>query len=168
VEEADSKRASTEEPLWRAPTQAERLAELVADDPALKEVPLRRDVRSLGILLGRVLREQEGEALYAAVEELRGLLIRSRGGDPAETGVSPPSSSDAGMDRAAAIVAALGVEQAYGLTNRRGCPPAEHAAGPVRLGHHALSEACPGPPTHARSRWGEARRSRCRWSAGPR
>ena len=103
-------------PLWRAPSQGERLAELTADDPAAKEAPLRRDVRSLGILLGRVLREQEGEALYAAVEELRGLLIRSRGAGPGDDDAAPPSSSDAGMDRASAIVAALDVEQAYGLT----------------------------------------------------
>src|SRR5215207_3566053 len=97
VDGLDSKRTSADEPLWRAPSQGERLAELTADDAAAKEAPLRRDVRSLGILLGRVLREQEGEALYAAVEELRGLLIRSRGGEPAEAEAAPPSSSDAGM-----------------------------------------------------------------------
>ena len=49
-------------PLWSEGAQADRLAEFTADtaDPA-KEIPLRRDVRSLGILLGRVLVEQEGE-----------------------------------------------------------------------------------------------------------
>jgi len=43
-------------PLRIEGAQAARLAELTADtsDPA-KELPLRRDVRSLGILLGRVL-----------------------------------------------------------------------------------------------------------------
>jgi len=115
VGEADTRREA-DGPLWRAPSQEERLAELTADDAATKEAPLRRDVRSLGILLGRVLREQEGDALYAAVEELRGLLIHSRGGEPAAPEAAPPSSSDAGMDRAAAIIAGLGVEQAYGLT----------------------------------------------------
>ncbi len=49
-------------PLWSDGAQADRIAELTADtaDPA-KELPLRRDVRSLGILLGRGLAEQEGE-----------------------------------------------------------------------------------------------------------
>ena len=87
------------EPLWRTGSQHERLAELTGEDAELKEAPLRRDVRSLGILLGRVLREQEGEALYAAVEELRGLLIRSRGGDAdarADASPSPENRSAAG------------------------------------------------------------------------
>jgi len=102
-------------PLWLARSQDERLAELTAEDAETKEAPLRRDVRSLGILLGRVLREQEGDALYAAVEEMRGLLIESRG-ETAGRDPSPPALSDAGMDRASAIVAALDVRQAYGLT----------------------------------------------------
>ncbi|HSU17196.1 phosphoenolpyruvate carboxylase, partial [Longimicrobium sp.] len=111
----DVKVGTGDGPLWRAPSQEERLAELVTEDAATKEAPLRRDVRSLGILLGRVLREQEGDALYAAVEELRGLLIEGRG-ESAGRDPSPPALSDAGMDRASAIVAALDVEQAYGLT----------------------------------------------------
>lgn len=109
-------RVMDDEPLWRAPSQEERLAELTAADPALKEAPLRRDVRSLGIVLGRVLREQEGDALYAAVEELRALLIRSRGGEEGESEPAPPSSSHAGITRAAEIVSALDVAQAYRLT----------------------------------------------------
>jgi len=100
--------------LWRAVSQPERLAELTGDDPSKKEAPLRRDVRSLGILLGRVIRDQEGEDLYAAVEELRRLLIRSRGegGDDAPSFESP---DEEGTARAAGIVGSLGVEQAYGL-----------------------------------------------------
>lgn len=118
---ADSKQRADDESLWRAPSQAERLAELTADSAELKEVPLRRDVRSLGMVLGRVLREQEGDALYAAVEELRGLLIRGREAESAEHGDAARSSpetppADAGMERAAAIVAAADVEQAYALT----------------------------------------------------
>src|SRR5258708_7453043 len=59
--------------------QPPRPADLAADtaDPA-KELPLRRDVRSLGILLGRVLVEQEGEAFFDVVEQLRRLLIQHR------------------------------------------------------------------------------------------
>jgi phosphoenolpyruvate carboxylase len=44
-------------------------------------VPLRRDVRSLGTLLGQVLREQPGNALFAAVESLRRTAIARREAD---------------------------------------------------------------------------------------
>ncbi|HEX4064627.1 MAG TPA: phosphoenolpyruvate carboxylase [Acidobacteriaceae bacterium] len=65
-------------PLWKPESWTDRLAELEARSGDLKEAPLRRDVRSLGLLLGRVLREQAGEALYAKVEELRQSAIRRR------------------------------------------------------------------------------------------
>lgn len=42
--------------LWKVNDQAERLAELVSDAGDLKEAPLRRDVRSLGRLLGEVVK----------------------------------------------------------------------------------------------------------------
>ena len=73
------------EPLWMAKDQAKRLAELTAGtaDPE-KEAPLRRDVRSLGVLLGRVLVEQGGEKLLESVEELRRLLIQQREEDAGE------------------------------------------------------------------------------------
>jgi phosphoenolpyruvate carboxylase len=66
------------EPMWRARNQGARLAELTSDEARVKERPLRRDVRLLGRLLGRVLVEQEGVALFEAVEELRRLAIRQR------------------------------------------------------------------------------------------
>ena len=47
----------------------------------MKEAPLRRDVRSLGILLGGVLREQAGDPLYDAVEALRRTAIARREAD---------------------------------------------------------------------------------------
>jgi phosphoenolpyruvate carboxylase len=44
--------------------------------------PLRRDVRMLGDLLGRVLVEQEGESLLADVERVRQLARATRAGGP--------------------------------------------------------------------------------------
>jgi len=66
------------QPLWMPVDQASRLMELISDDPEQKLAPLRRDVRSLGVLLGRVLKEQEGEVLFGNVERLRELLTRHR------------------------------------------------------------------------------------------
>src|SRR5690348_14834493 len=69
----------SQKPLWGAADQHERLLELTAaTDDARKEHPLRRDVRSLGVLLGRVLVEQAGQALFDSVEHLRTLLIEHR------------------------------------------------------------------------------------------
>ncbi len=64
--------------LWAAAEPAGRLDELTTADPARKDLPLRRDVRCLGLLLGTVLREQAGERLFALEEELRQLAIRHR------------------------------------------------------------------------------------------
>jgi phosphoenolpyruvate carboxylase len=64
--------------LWNVEDQAARLAELTSQDRDLKEAPLRRDVRSLGRLLGEVLKEQVGEKFFSAVEELRLSLIEHR------------------------------------------------------------------------------------------
>ena len=64
--------------LWNPESWSQRLAELEAQSGDLKEAPLRRDVRSLGMLLGEVLREQAGEELFAHVEALRQGTIRRR------------------------------------------------------------------------------------------
>lgn len=63
---------------WKVPNQRVRLDELTTCDPLAKDSPLRRDVRSLGMLLGTVIREQAGLAAYQAEEELRHLTIRHR------------------------------------------------------------------------------------------
>jgi phosphoenolpyruvate carboxylase len=104
-----------EKPLWSAEDQGSRLMELTAStaDPA-KELPLRRDVRSLGMLLGRVLMEQAGEQLFEVVEELRRLLIRHRKQYSFETHRS--SLDDQRMGRARDIIAGLSVEEAYRVT----------------------------------------------------
>src|SRR6201992_2248848 len=71
--------------LWKPESWLSRLEELEARTGDLKEAPLRRDVRSLGMLLGEVLREQAGERLFHLEEDLRQLSIERReaasGGD---------------------------------------------------------------------------------------
>ena len=64
--------------LWNPESWSQRLAELEAQSGDLKEAPLRRDVRSLGTLLGAVLREQAGDEAFAQVEVLRERTIRRR------------------------------------------------------------------------------------------
>jgi phosphoenolpyruvate carboxylase len=64
--------------LWTPQSWPQRLAELLASTADLKEAPLRRDVRSLGMLLGEVLREQAGDTLFEAVEALRRTAIARR------------------------------------------------------------------------------------------
>ncbi|MFL6307228.1 MAG: hypothetical protein ACJ72H_27155, partial [Candidatus Sulfotelmatobacter sp.] len=57
-----SEMASKSKALWKADDQQARLAELTArSDDAAKDHPLRRDVRSLGAILGQTLVEQSGQ-----------------------------------------------------------------------------------------------------------
>ncbi len=71
--------ANKPKPLWKVDDQTARLTELTApsNEPA-KDGPLRRDVRSLGAILGQVLVEQAGQDLFDSVEQLRRLLIQHR------------------------------------------------------------------------------------------
>src|SRR5215467_4325577 len=71
--------------LWQVDEQQSRLAELTAhsDEPA-KDNPLRRDVRSLGAILGQVIAEQAGQELFESVENLRRLLIKQRESAPGD------------------------------------------------------------------------------------
>ena len=80
--------------LWSPPNWPQRLAELQAPTGELKEAPLRRDVRSLGMLLGEVLREQAGVPIFEAVEELRQTAIAHRESDfPASAGPTGAASA---------------------------------------------------------------------------
>jgi phosphoenolpyruvate carboxylase len=100
-----------EAPLWGAEDQSARLAELTAaTEDRAKEVPLRRDVRSLGILLGRVLTEQAGEPLFKIVEQLRRLLIQSR------AHASRSQSGSEQMQEARNIIERLSIREAYQVT----------------------------------------------------
>ena len=100
-----------ETPLWGAQDQAARLAELTAGtEDRAKELPLRRDVRSLGTLLGRVLVAQAGEPLFKTVEQLRRLLIQSRARSAGSQSDTPE------MQEARAIVQKLSIQEAYWVT----------------------------------------------------
>ncbi|MDE1163637.1 MAG: phosphoenolpyruvate carboxylase [Acidobacteriaceae bacterium] len=69
--------------LWTPASWADRLRDFEARDFESKQAPLRRDVRSLGSLLGQVLREQGGDELFDAVENLRRTTIARREADSA-------------------------------------------------------------------------------------
>ena len=69
---------NTPDSYWKVTDQAERLNELITVDSEVKELPLRRDVRSLGHLLGVTILEQAGQDIYNLEERLRSLSIRHR------------------------------------------------------------------------------------------
>jgi phosphoenolpyruvate carboxylase len=105
----------TDGPLWSADDQCGRLGELMAStDDRSKEMPLRRDVRSLGILLGRVLVEQGGQELFEVVEQLRRLLIKYR--EQSTTLSSGTKFEHPQMEEARNVVARLDIEDAYLVT----------------------------------------------------
>jgi phosphoenolpyruvate carboxylase len=98
--------------LWNPESWSQRLAELEAQTGDLKEAPLRRDVRSLGILLGAVLREQAGDELFAQVEALRQGTIRRRDAEMRGNAEEASRQDAAAM----ALVHSLPVERAILLT----------------------------------------------------
>ncbi|MGA2048118.1 MAG: phosphoenolpyruvate carboxylase [Terracidiphilus sp.] len=98
--------------LWNPESWSQRLAELEAQSGELKEAPLRRDVRSLGTLLGDVLREQAGEDLFDHVEALRQGTIRRR--DAEARGSEEEAARHAGT--ALELVHSLPAERAILLT----------------------------------------------------
>ena len=101
----------TTDSLWETDDQATRLRELAGEDD-LKEFPLRRDVRSLGRLLGEILKEQAGLALYNSVEELRQLAIKHREtqAEQGETG------EDNLIDRVRKLIGDMPINRAYQMT----------------------------------------------------
>ncbi len=103
-------------PLWSVKDQSKRLVELTAGtgDEHTKELPLRRDVRSLGMLLGRVLVEQSGQPLLDIVEQLRRLLIKHR--EQPRTRDAGADSEDSQMAEARRIVEGLAIGDAYRVT----------------------------------------------------
>ena len=105
--------ASKPKPLWNADDQSARLAELTArsDEPA-KDHPLRRDVRSLGAVLGQVLVEQVGQDLFDSVEELRRLLIEHR----ESVRHSPQAPTPELMLKVQGLISKMDLTRAYQVT----------------------------------------------------
>lgn len=105
--------------LWATPDQAARLLELTSHAPDVKEKPLRRDVRSLGRLLGAVIREQAGAAVFEKVEALRRLAIQHRDFQAIQATVADapvlPDEREL-MAQVAALVNGLSIAEAYALT----------------------------------------------------
>jgi len=103
--------------LWTPVSWADRLAELEASTGERKEAPLRRDIRSLGTLLGQVLREQGGDALggslFEAVEELRRTAIARR--EEESAGDNEAARKDLGQAEALTHRVAADARTAYFL-----------------------------------------------------
>src|SRR5258707_15065483 len=106
--------------LWTPTDWPQRLAELQAPTGELKEAPLRRDVRSLGMLLGEVLREQAGDSLYDAVEALRRTAIARREAEAPHSRAADPASATAHLQQALDRVRTLEPPSAYQLTRAFG------------------------------------------------
>jgi phosphoenolpyruvate carboxylase len=71
------------------------------------DAPVRRDIRLLGDLLGRVLVEQEDESLLADVERVRALARASRGGAPHDELQAAVESLP--LERQASVLRAFGL-----------------------------------------------------------
>lgn len=101
-----------DERLWEAKDQRARLAELTAREGEEKAAPLKRDVRSLGRLLGEVLKEQAGSGVFDAEERLRDLTTRQR--KAAREG--DDTTQEALMAEAESLVRRVSMTEAYHLT----------------------------------------------------
>jgi len=101
-------------PLWNADDQNARLAELTAaSGDAAKDNPLRRDVRSLGAVLGQVLGEQAGQEVFESVEALRKLLIEHR--EASRRAAGSASNSEL-MGNAQEIISKMDLLRAHQVT----------------------------------------------------
>jgi phosphoenolpyruvate carboxylase len=100
--------------FWKVVDQTIRLAELTSLEGDMREAPLRRDVRSLGFLLGTVIREQAGQSTFEAEEELRHLAIRHRklNHDQGESSLDFPDEREL-LERAAGIIGRMAVAESY-------------------------------------------------------
>ena len=106
--------ANKPKPLWKVDDQQARLAELTASsaEPA-KDNPLRLDVRSLGAILGHVIREQSGHELFESVETLRRLLIERRDSTRRSPG---EQSAEELMRQVQQLISNMDLTRAYQVT----------------------------------------------------
>jgi phosphoenolpyruvate carboxylase len=94
-------------------------------DASTADAPLRRDVRLLGDLLGRVLVEQEDESLLDDVERVRGLARSARAGGPQDDLAA--AVADLPLERQASVLRAFALyftlanvaEQQHRIRRRR-------------------------------------------------
>jgi phosphoenolpyruvate carboxylase len=110
-----SEEEMTTDSLWETDDQATRLREL-AGESDLKEIPLRRDVRSLGRLLGEILKEQAGLDLYNSVEELRLLAIKHRETQAEKGKLTGQPVEDDLIERVRKLIGEMPINHAYQMT----------------------------------------------------
>ncbi len=137
--------------LWTPTGWPQRLAELQASSGEVKEAPLRRDVRSLGMLLGEVIREQAGDSLYEAVEALRRTAIARREAETPQGRLADAASAPGHLQQALDRVRSLDLAAAYQLTRAFGfyfelinLAETNHRKR-RRLAHQLNEETAPGP-----------------------
>jgi phosphoenolpyruvate carboxylase len=104
------------EALWKVEDQATRLAEMTSEETEIKETPLRRDVRSLGRLLGETIKEQAGELLFEAVEQLRRLAIQHRDFQAQSQTEAATGNEDELIERVQTVISNMSVTDVYHLT----------------------------------------------------
>lgn len=68
------------------PNTPSRVGKPTTDKDKDKDAPLKEDIRLLGRILGNVLREQEGEAVFQVVETIRQTAVRFRRESDAQSG----------------------------------------------------------------------------------
>src|SRR5438552_578830 len=125
-----------------APRLSVSAAPTLGSVEAPADQPLRRDVRLLGDLLGRVLVEQEDETLLADVERVRALARDARAGAPRDE--LRAAFEELPLERQASVLRAFGLyfqlanvaEQHHRLRRRR-----EYAR-EQRVPRESLAAAC--------------------------
>jgi phosphoenolpyruvate carboxylase len=80
------------------------MAAMAPDDP---HAPLRSDIRLLGDLLGEILVDQQGEALFNCVEEVRQLSKAARAGDSEAAARLHDRLGQLGVDESVAVARAF-------------------------------------------------------------
>ena len=113
---------SKKELYWLVADKKNGRDELLGTAPGAKDNVLRRDVRSLGKLLGTVIREQAGQQAYEAEEELRRLAIRRRllyNGE-GEAALGGASEEQQLKERMVEIVGRLSEEEAHHIVKAFG------------------------------------------------